>query len=91
MKRNSILLSLALPILALNAPDAYACTNLIAGPKASADGSVMVTYAADSHNLYGMLTHTPAADHAPGSIRKVVEWDTGKPLGSIPQIPHTFN
>lgn len=71
--------------------EALACTNLIAGPKATADGSVMVTYAADSHNLYGMLTHTPAADHAPGTVRKVVEWDTGKPLGSIPQIPHTYN
>lgn len=71
--------------------EADACTNLIAGPKATTDGSVFVTYAADSHNLYGMLTHTPAADHAPGTVRKVVEWDTGKPLGSIPQIPHTYN
>lgn len=68
-----------------------ACTNLIAGKKASADGSVMITYAADSHNLYGMLTHTPAADHKPGEMRKVVEWDSGKPLGEIPQIPHTYN
>lgn len=80
-----------LPALALMPAEAEACTNLIAGPKATTDGSVLVTYAADSHNLYGMLTHTPAADHAPGSIRKVVEWDTGKPLGSIPQIPHTYN
>lgn len=80
-----------LPALAMTQAEALACTNLIAGPKATADGSVMVTYAADSHNLYGMLTHTPAADHAPGTVRKVVEWDTGKPLGSIPQIPHTYN
>lgn len=80
-----------LPALAMTQAEALACTNLIAGPKATADGSVMVTYAADSHNLYGMLTHTPAADHTPGTVRKVVEWDTGKPLGSIPQIPHTYN
>ncbi len=91
MKRNSLLLSIMLPALAMTQAEALACTNLIAGPKATADGSVMVTYAADSHNLYGMLTHTPAADHAPGTVRKVVEWDTGKPLGSIPQIPHTYN
>lgn len=91
MKRKSLYLTLMLPALALMPPEAEACTNLIAGPKATTDGSVLVTYAADSHNLYGMLTHTPAADHAPGSIRKVVEWDTGKPLGSIPQIPHTYN
>lgn len=91
MKRKSLYLTLMLPAMALMPAEAEACTNLIAGPKATTDGSVLVTYAADSHNLYGMLTHTPAADHAPGSIRKVVEWDTGKPLGSIPQIPHTYN
>lgn len=68
-----------------------ACTNLIAGKKATTDGSVMITYAADSHNLYGELTHTPAADHKPGEMRKVIEWDTNKPLGEIPQIPHTYN
>lgn len=43
---------------------AEACTNLIAGKKATKDGSTMVTYAADSHTLYGALYHQPAADHA---------------------------
>ena len=84
-------LALAGALAALGTGAADACTNLIAGKKATTDGSVMVTYAADSHNLYGMLTHTPAADHAPGTMRKVVEWDTGKPLGEIPQPAHTYN
>lgn len=91
MKRTNLHLCLLLPALTLFLPEADACTNLIAGPKATTDGSVLMTYAADSHNLYGMLTHTPAADHAPGSIRKVTEWDTGKPLGAIPQVAHTYN
>ncbi|MDE6335316.1 MAG: C69 family dipeptidase, partial [Muribaculaceae bacterium] len=90
MKRNQIL-SLILPALMLSGAEALACTNLIAGPKATTDGSVLMTYAADSHSLYGMLTHTPAADHKPGSVRKVVDWDSGKPLGVIPQVPHTYN
>lgn len=76
---------------AVAAPQVYACTNLIAGKKATTDGSVMVTYAADSHNLYGMLNHTPAARHEKGAMRKVVEWDTGKPLGEIPQPAETYN
>ncbi len=71
--------------------EALACTNLIAGKKATADGSVLMTYAADSHNLYGMLTNSPAADHPKGSMRKVVDWDSGKPLGEIPQVAHTYN
>lgn len=90
MKRIFIPLAFALATFAMT-QQAEACTNLIAGKKATTDGSVMVTYAADSHNLYGMLTHTPAADHQPGEMRKVVEWDTGKPLGEIPQIAHTYN
>ncbi len=78
-------------LTAAAAPSAEACTNLIAGKKATTDGSVMVTYAADSHNLYGMLTHTPAAFHRPGEMRKVIEWDTNKPLGEIPQPERTYN
>ncbi len=46
--------------------DADACTSLIAAKGATADGSVMVTYAADSHNLYGELYRQPAADHPAG-------------------------
>lgn len=69
---------------------ADACTSLIAGRDATADGSVMITYAADSHNLYGELYNQPAADHAKGAMRKVVEWDTGKHLGEIPEVAHTY-
>ena len=90
MKRT-ILFAAALVGFAFSNNPAEACTNLIAGKKATADGSVMTTYAADSHNLYGMLTHTPAAVHPKGAMRKVVEWDTGKPLGEIPQIEKTYN
>ena len=73
------------------APAGYCCTNLIAGKKATTDGSVMMTYSADSHNLYGYLHHSPAAKHADGEMRKIVEWDTGKPLGEIPQAKETYN
>ncbi len=70
--------------------DADASTRLFAAKGATADGSVMVTYAADSHNLYGELYNQPAADHPAGTMRKIVEWDTGKPLGEIPEVPHTY-
>jgi dipeptidase len=70
--------------------DAEACTGLIATPGATATGSSIVTYAADSHVLYGELYSTPAADHAPGSKRKIIDWDTQKPLGEIDQVAHTY-
>lgn len=67
-----------------------ACTGLIAGKGATTDGSALVTYAADSHTLYGELYNQPAADHAKGAMRKVIEWDTGKYLGEIPEVKHTY-
>lgn len=68
-----------------------ACTNFLFTKGATKDGSTMVTYAADSHTLYGELYHWPAADWPEGSMLDVYEWDTGKYLGQIPQVAHTYN
>lgn len=89
MKFYPLILTITLGLGSISQSDA--CTNLIAGKKATTDGSVMITYAADSHNLYGDLSHTPRTKHAPGAMRKVVEWDTNKPLGEIPQPAETYN
>ena len=67
-----------------------ACTNVLVTKGASADGSCLVSYAADSHQLYGELYFHPAADWAKGEMLKVYEWDTGKYLGEIPQVRHTY-
>ena len=75
---------------ALGAITSYACTNFIVTKGASTDGSVMVTYAADSHQLYGALYYTPKGKFKPGSMLRVEEWDTGKYLGEIAQIPQTY-
>jgi len=68
-----------------------ACTNFIFTKGSTTDGSVMITYSADSHSLYGELYHWPARDWPAGSMFDVVEWDTGKPLGKITQVKHTYN
>ena len=88
---NKTRMTAAMSVLTLSAISALACTNFMAGKKATADGSVMITYAADSHTLYGDLSHTPAAVHKEGAMRKVTEWDTGKYLGEIPQPRETYN
>ncbi len=66
------------------------CTNILVSGGASTDGSTMITYAADSHVLYGELYYYPAADHPAGTMLDVYEWDTGKYLGQIEQVPHTY-
>ena len=70
---------------------ANACTNFLITKGASADGSCMISYAADSHVLYGELYHYPAADYAPGTMRDVYDWDGGAYLGQIPEVAHTYN
>ena len=67
-----------------------ACTNILITKGASADGSCMVSYAADSHQLFGELYYHPAADWGKNSMLDVYEWDTHKFLGRIPQVPHTY-
>ena len=67
-----------------------ACTNVIVTRGASADGSCIVSYAADSHWLYGELYFKPQADWATGSKLKVYDWDSGKYLGEIEQVQHTY-
>ncbi len=79
----------AVAAVAASAP-ALACTNFIITRGASSDGSVMVTYAADSHQLYGCLyKHDPAKRAA--AMMPVYEWDTGKYLGDIAQAPTTYS
>ena len=65
---------------------AEACTNFLFTKGATKDGSTMITYAADSHTLYGELYYRRAADYPAGTLFQVVDWDTGKKLIQIPQV-----
>lgn len=87
---RKILPMIVLATLGIGAP-AAACTNFIITKGASTDGSVMVTYAADSHALYGALYHTPGGRHEAGSMLPVYEWDTGRYLTDIPQVRETWS
>ncbi|MBR6167574.1 MAG: C69 family dipeptidase [Paludibacteraceae bacterium] len=68
-----------------------ACTNFLVGKDASADGSTIISYAADSYGMYGFLHFAPAADYPEGTMRAVKDWDTGRDLGLIPQVAHTYS
>jgi dipeptidase len=67
------------------------CTNFLVTRGASVNGATMITYAADSHVLYGELYYRPAKDYPEGTMVKIYEWDTGKLLGEIPQVTHTYS
>lgn len=78
-------------MLTFSLSGSYACTNYLITKGASTDGSTMISYAADSHVLYGELYHWPAATWPAGTMLDINEWDTGKFLGKIKQAAQTYN
>ncbi len=88
MKRISFYLT-AMAMLVFAKADA--CTNFLITKGASKDGSTMITYAADSHTLYGCLYYRPAANYPAGSMLDIYEWDSGRRLGQIKQAAHTYS
>ncbi|MFO7668439.1 MAG: C69 family dipeptidase [Bacteroidales bacterium] len=77
--------------LALWGGTVFGCTNFLVTPGASVNGNAMITYAADAHVLYGELYFRPAADYPPGAMQDIIEWDTNRLLGQIPQLSHTYS
>ena len=67
-----------------------ACTNFLVSKGASVDGSTMITYNADAGGFMEPLYYSPAADYEPGDSLDIYEWDSGKYLGKIKQVSHTY-
>ena len=84
------LLTIALCAALISSISADACTNVIITRGASTDGSYIVSYAADSHVLYGELYFHPAAKWKAGAMLPITEWDTYRPTGQIPQVAQTY-
>ena len=91
MKINKIIASAMLTAAIGMVAGASACTNFLFTKGATKDGSTMITYAADSHVLYGELYYRRAADYPAGTMFQVVDWDSGRPLIYIPQVAHTYS
>ena len=88
MKRFFFTLLLAITLGATTS--ALACTNFIITKGASTDGSILVSYAADSHQLYGCLYKYNPLKKMP-KMMPVTEWDTGKYMGDIPTVATTYS
>jgi dipeptidase len=91
MSKQRIFASLLLVGALLAADHASACTNFLFSKGATKDGSTMITYAADSHVLYGELYYRKVADYPAGTMFKVYDWDSGRYLMDIPQVAHTYS
>ncbi|MBK7228649.1 MAG: C69 family dipeptidase [Ignavibacteriales bacterium] len=88
---KKVLLRFFIAAILILSNESYSCTNFIITKGASVDGSVMISYTADSYEAYGELYHYPAAVYQNGAWLEIYEWDTGKYLGKIPQAAVTYN
>lgn len=91
MKNYKPVILIIILAAALFSEDLSGCTNFLITRGASKDGSVMITYSADSHVLYGELYFWPSRNWPKGAMLEVYEWDSGKYLGQIPQVSHTYS
>ncbi len=91
MKKKALFYTFLLVLMTtLSSIRTEACTNIIITRGASVDGSNMISYAADSHLLYGELYYHPAMKWKAGSLLSVYDWDSAKFLGKIPQVSYTY-
>jgi len=89
-KMRSIIAVVVTGLCSVLSTTVYPCTNFLISKGASADGSTMITYSADSHVLYGDLLYIPAGNHIEGSLIDVYDWDDGSFHGQIRQVAHTY-
>jgi len=91
MRRQSVVVICIAMVCAMCLPHgADACTNILVSKGATKDGSTFISYAADSHTLYGELYFRPAATYAAGTMVEVTDWDAGTSRGRIPQALQTY-
>ena len=87
MKRIAVMMA----AVVMTTTAAMACTSLMVGKKASADGSVMCTYNADSFGTFRNLNYLPAGTHAPGEMRRIIDRDSKEYHGEKPEAPVTYS
>ncbi|MBR1835463.1 MAG: C69 family dipeptidase [Bacteroidales bacterium] len=82
--------TLLILLLALTVWQGNACTNILVTRGATADGSTMITYAADSHTRYGQLRFHPGGTHLPGEMLSLYNYGSLKHQIDIPQAARTY-
>ncbi len=88
--KNSKLLILLAAAAFLFCPVSHACTNILVTKGATKDGSNLISYAADSHMLFGKLHYWPAGVWPEGDSLKIVNWNFGRVIGYIPQVAESY-
>ena len=89
MKRR-YLAAMLLIVALVWANSGNACTNFLFTKGSTADGSTMITYAADSHTRYGQLRYHAGGSHAAGEMLSLYNYGSLKHQIDIPQVAQTY-
>lgn len=89
-KSATIFLSALLLLIVLTASASANCTNVLVSKGATKDGSVFITYSADSGGYHSILFFLPAGDHTPGELVDAIGWEGEEVRGQVKQVAHTF-
>jgi dipeptidase len=98
--KRRLVLPAAAVLCGLLVGQVHACTSIMVGSKASADGSVMTSHTCDGHREQSSIFVVPKAKHPPGSQRQLIKRVDGKggpmphndhvPTGRIPEVAETL-
>ncbi len=80
----------SLTIIVVMSIQAMPCTSYLVTPGASADGSSMISYAADSHIRYGELYYFEGGPREAGEFYQVYYRGSHKPLAQVPLPESTY-
>jgi len=89
-RRCCSIIMIAVMMIFTGIQQTLACTSILVTKGASKDGSTMITYAMDSHELYGQLDYRSAGVHLPGTMRDIFDTDSGAFLGRVKEAPFTY-
>ncbi len=89
MKPRLLIVMTVIPAILAAIPPAQCCTSILITKGASTDGSVMITYSADSAGSLAHLFHLPAADHEPGELVEPLNWEQRYSGCMVRQVAHT--
>ena len=78
-------------LIASSYSNSDACTNLIVGKKASADGSVICTYNCDGFGFSGALSYSAPGRHEKGEMIALRGWGPDAETHFIPQAEYTYS
>jgi len=95
IRKSFFMVSIALVLFTIFGLITYACTDIMVGKGASADGSVITSHTVDGR-YDSRIIIVPAADHEAEEMAPVYEWIVYADqmplvkLGEIPQVAHTY-